>query len=144
MSGRARLTTSSCATPASAGPASTCPFPSTALLAMSTPLGIREGNPNARVGVNMATGHVASADCMYRALYPSNTVKWDFVGVDAYYGTWEPGGPEKWRETIDRIHTLCGGVAACSDRDEGRPAVTTDHDRYDPHTNRNDTAVHRL
>jgi len=70
-------------------------------------LGIREGNPAARVGVNMATGHVASADRMYRALYPSNTVKWDFVGVDAYYGTWEPGGPESWSETLDRIHVLC-------------------------------------
>ena len=73
-------------------------------------LGIREGNPAARVGINMATGHVASADRMYRALYPSNTLRWDFVGVDAYYGSWEPGGPEAWGGTIDRIFALCGGV----------------------------------
>lgn len=73
-------------------------------------LGIREGNPLARVGVNMATGHRESADRMYRALYPSNTVRWDFVGVDAYYGTWEPGGPHTWASTLDRIHVLCGGV----------------------------------
>ena len=71
-------------------------------------LGIREGNPNAQVGVNMATGHVASADRMYRAMYPSNTVQWDFVGVDAYYGTWEKGGPDEWKAVLDHIHVLCG------------------------------------
>ncbi len=71
-------------------------------------MGVREGHPQAKVGVNMATGHEASAFRMYRQLYPTASVEWDFVGVDAYYGTWEPGGPEDWTDTLDRVHALCG------------------------------------
>jgi hypothetical protein len=73
-------------------------------------LGVRDGNPRALLGVNMATGHEPSAARMYRQLYPHPDIAWDYVGVDAYYGTWEPGGPDTWVEKLDWVRGLTGHV----------------------------------
>lgn len=70
-------------------------------------LGCREGNPEALVGVNMATGHEPSAYRMYRALYPNDRIDWDYVGMDAYYGTWEEGGPDTWPEKMAELYEVC-------------------------------------
>lgn len=67
-------------------------------------VGIREGNPQALVGLNMATGHEASAYRMQAHLYPNDQLDWDYIGMDAYYGTWEPGGPETWPDKLEQLH----------------------------------------
>ena len=65
--------------------------------------GVKIGNPNALVGVNMA-GFGESALRMYEQLYPNDTVELDYVGTDGYFGSWEAGGPENWPEKLALLH----------------------------------------
>ncbi len=69
--------------------------------------GLAEGNPSARVGVNMA-GFDAAAMRMYRELYGGGKGTLDWVGTDGYFGSWEAGGPDSWIEKLDHLTRVAG------------------------------------
>jgi hypothetical protein len=77
--------------------------------------GLRETAPEARLGTN-AFGTGDGAAELFRLLYggPMGATL-DYVGIDAYPGCWEPGGPERWPAIIDRVSVLGGGrpIAVC-------------------------------
>lgn len=67
--------------------------------------GLKEGQPDALVGVNMA-GFGPGALRMYEALYGGNAVLLDYVGSDGYFGSWDGGGPDNWSAEIDQLSEL--------------------------------------
>ena len=69
--------------------------------------GLRAGDPQAQVGVNMA-GFGAAAMRMYEALYGAAGAGLDYVGSDGYFGSWEAGGPDEWPAQIDRLTAVTG------------------------------------
>ena len=72
--------------------------------------GLRDAKPGCRLGIN-AFGIEDDALNLYRALYgPSAPLQLDFVGTDAYWGSWQLGGPDDWRRTIDTVSAVGGGV----------------------------------
>jgi hypothetical protein len=81
-------------------------------------VGLRAGNQDALVGVNMA-GFGPAALRMYEQLYLSPrsggegtagrrdaAAELDYVGTDGYFGSWEAGGPDAWPAQIERLATL--------------------------------------
>ncbi|NJM06869.1 hypothetical protein HC891_12790 [Candidatus Gracilibacteria bacterium] len=69
--------------------------------------GVKRGNPNALVGVNMA-GFDERALWMYQQLFPNDVVALDYIGADGYFGSYNEGGPEHWREKLDQLHAIAG------------------------------------
>lgn len=69
--------------------------------------GIKRGNPAAQNSINPA---LMSADTEYffRTLYAPGVDLFDYAGIDGYFGSWIPGGPENWPPVIDRIYELTG------------------------------------
>jgi hypothetical protein len=43
-------------------------------------------------------------------LFDDPRVKLDYCGIDQYYGTWQPGGPENWVDRIHELYTITDGV----------------------------------
>ncbi|MBI4531457.1 MAG: hypothetical protein HY709_08020 [Candidatus Latescibacteria bacterium] len=70
-------------------------------------IGLRRGNPSAFIGVNMA-GFWGSGLSMYEILYSGQDVELDYAGVDLYFGSFEPGGPEDFRETLRILNEKTG------------------------------------
>ena len=66
--------------------------------------GIKDAAGNLDVGVNMG-GFDKLATTMYRDVIDSD-VKWDYVGTDGYFGTWEEGSPQTWNERLDWLESL--------------------------------------
>jgi hypothetical protein len=72
--------------------------------------GLREADPDSSLGIN-AFGVGDDALTLYRALYGrSGPLRLDFAGVDAYWGSWQQGGPTDWPATIDAVADTTGGV----------------------------------
>ncbi|MDQ6878056.1 MAG: hypothetical protein M3082_10240 [Candidatus Dormibacteraeota bacterium] len=77
--------------------------------------GLRQGSHDVRLGIN-AFGVGESTAELYGYVYgPGAALSLDYVGVDAYPGCWEDGGPESWHTIIDRVWSLGGGrpVVVC-------------------------------
>ena len=68
--------------------------------------GLRAGNPSAVLGINPASYDEANAKYLYDLCYVDNPDLLDYVGVDAYFGTWGPGKVNDWTEAIDFLHGL--------------------------------------
>jgi len=68
--------------------------------------GLKEGNPAALVGPNM--GGIQRGYYLYGRLYRDASDVLDYVGIDGYLGTWEPGPPQLWSERIALLHELTG------------------------------------
>jgi len=43
-------------------------------------------------------------------LFNDPRLKPDYCGIDQYYGSWQPGGPQAWAERIDELYALTRGV----------------------------------
>jgi len=66
--------------------------------------GLKAADPDLMVGTN--TAGVPKAYYIYGRLHFLARVRLDYCGVDAYYGTWEAGGPERWSERIAELYEL--------------------------------------
>jgi hypothetical protein len=67
--------------------------------------GLRAADPSLFVGPNSAGA--PEALFLYGRLYATPGVV-DYCGVDQYYGTWQPGGPDSWAPRIAQLHALTG------------------------------------
>jgi len=68
--------------------------------------GLKDTDSSLIVGTNTAGS--AKAYYLYGRLHADPQAPLDYCGVDAYYGTWEEGGPEKWAERIAELAVLSG------------------------------------
>ncbi len=68
--------------------------------------GLKTADPSLFVGPN--TGGSPEAHFLYGRLYPAGDGPIDYCGVDQYYGTWQPGGPDLWGERIAGLARLTG------------------------------------
>lgn len=70
-------------------------------------LGIKEGNPEAKTSINPA-GFGEEGRWLFENLYKRDTKIFDYAGIDGYFGSWVPGGPESWRPLLEKIHQITG------------------------------------
>ena len=77
-------------------------------LVLRTAIAMKEVNPALMVSTNCA-GTPTSYYFLGR-LFDDPRVKMDYCGIDQYYGTWQPGGPENWNERIAELYAITGGV----------------------------------
>jgi hypothetical protein len=68
--------------------------------------GLKAADPSLFVGPN--SGGTGEAYYLYGRLYADPGALLDYCGVDQYYGTWQPGGPELWAERVAELHALTG------------------------------------
>jgi hypothetical protein len=68
--------------------------------------GLKEGDPDLIVGAN--TGGSVRSYYLYGRLYADPRAPLDYCGVDQYYGTWQAGGPDTWRERLQELWDLTG------------------------------------
>lgn len=68
--------------------------------------GIRRANPQARCGINISCYNenaVRIADLVYREGHP-----FYYMGVDQYFGSWQPGDVDDWIGVIDGLYERYG------------------------------------
>lgn len=68
--------------------------------------GIRRANPQARCGINISCYNenaVRIADLVYREGHP-----FYYMGVDQYFGSWQPGDADDWIGVIDGLYERYG------------------------------------
>ena len=68
--------------------------------------GLKSADASLIVGPNAAGSD--KAYYLFGHLYGTNSGLLDYCGIDGYYGTWAPGGPDKWAERIGELHALTG------------------------------------
>jgi hypothetical protein len=99
--------------------------------------GLKQTEPGLIVGHNPAGA--PEALYFYGRLFGDADGLLDYCGIDGYYGSWSPGGPERWAEQVDRLHALtqapvlinewgfasAGGVTTDADRQAGLPTCRT-------------------
>jgi hypothetical protein len=69
-------------------------------------LGLKETDPSLIVGWNSCLPILAYY--FYGRLHADPRQLFDYVGIDAYYGTWDPGAPEDWGNKIVELYELTG------------------------------------
>jgi len=99
--------------------------------------GLKGADPDLVVGTN--TGGSTRSYYLYGRLYADPNAPLDYCGVDQYYGTWQAGGPDTWRERLQELWELtglpvlinewgyssAGGVASREERDSRAPVCQT-------------------
>ena len=45
---------------------------------------------------------------LLKELYADEDCPFDYLGLDAYFGSWQPGGPENWNGYIDETYEIAG------------------------------------
>ncbi|MGE5557267.1 MAG: hypothetical protein ACM3WV_01505 [Bacillota bacterium] len=69
--------------------------------------GVKKGNPQAQTGINI--GELTDYSRMLLGeLYGAGEGLFDYIGLDGYFGSWQPGGPDSWIEYIDKAYALTG------------------------------------
>ncbi len=68
--------------------------------------GLKQGNPEVKADINPAG--LDTGEPLYRALYTIPDTPFDYAGIDGYFGSWEPGGPQDWIPVIEKIHDITG------------------------------------
>uniref|UniRef100_A0A7C4PH79 Uncharacterized protein n=1 Tax=Anaerolinea thermolimosa TaxID=229919 RepID=A0A7C4PH79_9CHLR len=69
-------------------------------------LGIKEADPTLLVGWNSCLPVLSYYFYGRIHTHPMNPM--DYVGIDAYYGTWDHGSPEDWEKKIIELYELTG------------------------------------
>ena len=69
-------------------------------------IGLKETDPSLFVGWNSCLPILAYY--FYGRLHTDPRQVFDYVGIDAYYGTWDPGAPEDWGNKIVELFELTG------------------------------------
>jgi hypothetical protein len=77
-------------------------------LVLRSAIAMKDVDPTVMVSTNCA-GTPTSYYFLGR-LFDDPRVTLDYCGIDQYYGTWQPGGPEKWSERINELYAITGGV----------------------------------
>jgi hypothetical protein len=68
--------------------------------------GLKQGNPETKADINPAG--LDTGEPLFRALYSKPDTPFDYAGIDGYFGSWEPGGPQDWIPVIEKIHDITG------------------------------------
>ena len=66
--------------------------------------GVKAGNPEAKTDINPAG--LEGGEKLFRDIYSKPDNPFDFAGIDGYFGSWAPGGPQDWVPVIEKIHDL--------------------------------------
>jgi hypothetical protein len=69
--------------------------------------GIKKGNRESKTDINPA-GLDGDGEWLFRELYSKADTPLDYAGIDGYFGSWSPGGPQDWIPVIERIHEITG------------------------------------
>jgi hypothetical protein len=69
--------------------------------------GVKRGNPDARVGINIGELN-RNARALIDLLYRVPGRLFDYIGLDGYFGSWQPGGPESWKAYIEEAAAMTG------------------------------------
>ncbi len=75
--------------------------------------GLKAGDPSLFVGPN--SGGAPAALFLYGRLYGAPGSPLDYCGVDQYYATWQPGGPESWDRRLAELWELTGAPLAINE-----------------------------
>lgn len=75
------------------------------LMAVAT--GLKKGNPNAKPGINLGF-MTPYSEWLLKQLYRVVDTPFEYVGIDGYMGSWQPGGPDDWLWYIDKAHQITG------------------------------------
>ena len=70
--------------------------------AWATAEGIRQGNPDARCGINIAGYSENALRVLDRIYTPGHP--FFYIGVDQYFGSWQPGDVDNWNFVIDALY----------------------------------------
>jgi hypothetical protein len=73
-------------------------------LILASAYALKKSDPALIVGTNTAGSD--KAYFLYGYLHASRDAPLDYCGVDGYYGTWSPGGPENWAGRIAELFDL--------------------------------------
>ncbi len=68
--------------------------------------GLKAGNPDAKADINPAGLEVGER--FFRDIYSKPDNPFDYAGIDGYFGSWAPGGPQDWVPVIEKIHDITG------------------------------------
>ncbi|MGO8792817.1 MAG: hypothetical protein ACLQVL_36260 [Terriglobia bacterium] len=68
--------------------------------------GLKKGNPDAKADINPAGLEVGER--LFRDIYSRPDNPFDYAGIDGYFGSWAPGGPQDWIPVIEKIHAITG------------------------------------
>ncbi len=68
--------------------------------------GLKGADPSLVVGHNPAGA--GSAAYFFGYFHANPHGLFDYCGIDGYYGTWQPGGPQDWAGRIAELHALTG------------------------------------
>lgn len=66
--------------------------------------GLKAGNPEVRTVTSIA--RLDNGKRILRDLYSAPDTPFDYAGVDGYFGSWQPGGPEEWIPLIKTVHEI--------------------------------------
>lgn len=69
--------------------------------------GLKDADGSLTVGFNLTAGR-GKTYYFLGYFYGRTDGLLDYCGLDGYYGTWQPGGPESWAERIAEVHALTG------------------------------------
>jgi len=69
--------------------------------------GVKRGNPASKADINPASLD-SDGEWLFRELYSKSDTPFDYAGIDGYFGSWAPGGPQDWIPVIERIHEITG------------------------------------
>ena len=69
--------------------------------------GLKKGNPKAMPGINLGFMN-EYAEILLQQLYRIDDCPFEYIGIDGYMGSWQPGGPDDWKWYIDKAHALTG------------------------------------
>jgi hypothetical protein len=65
--------------------------------------GIRKGNPDVMCGINPSGINTTIGMWLFEQLYSPEGHPFGYAGIDGYFGSWIPGGPQDWILWIDEI-----------------------------------------
>ncbi|NLO82068.1 MAG: hypothetical protein GX094_03285 [Clostridiales bacterium] len=69
--------------------------------------GLKKGNPDAKPGINISF-MTPYSEWLLSELYQRADTPFEYVGLDGYMGSWQPGGPDDWIWYIDKAHDITG------------------------------------
>ena len=69
--------------------------------------GVKSGNPESKADINPASLD-SDSEWLFRELYSKSDTSFDYAGIDGYFGSWSPGGPQDWIPVIERIYEITG------------------------------------
>src|SRR5208283_1338824 len=62
--------------------------------------GLKKGNPEAKADINPAG--LEGGERIFRDIYSKPDNPFDYAGIDGYFGSWSPGGPQDWIPVIEK------------------------------------------